>query len=83
MNNSLKLITKKEYMHSTSESNRNVSSTLSHCVLFATLRHIMVGAALHQLFTQVAVMLLACPAEYMIVITNLLTKNNRELYEIK
>lgn len=48
-------------------------------MLLATLGTVMLGAASHHLFTQVAVMVLARPTEYVIVIIHLFfffTKDN-------
>lgn len=46
-------------------------SKLSHSVLLATFGSIMLRAAPHNLFAQITVVNLACPAEHVIVIANL------------
>lgn len=47
---------------------------LSDSVLLATPGSIMLRAASHHLSTQVAIVILTCPAKYVIVIANLSTK---------
>jgi len=56
--------------------NEGIMLILSVGMLFAALGSIMLGAALDNLFAQVAVVALACPAKQVIVISNLFLNSN-------